>query len=1553
LCVTVIAWGMCAPPTWAQEPDEERGPAFVLSSAEVFTSRDHPSFYLTFRNLASLDFRVYKVRDEGKFFSGLRDPHRLGGRETPVPTERSWLERMTDWKRRQRSGIRVFFRDQVTYQYRAVRRASRDRTEIAQRVTLNEASFAQVPLLNPEQLVTAWRELLPNRRDSEMRRVPLAVTGHGVYLVEAVSGALRAYTIVMVSDVGLVTKIAPGEMLVFAANRITGEPAAGCDVQVNGNSDVIARGTTDADGVLITPLPQVASDTLVTLARCAGDVVVTDPSGYSLRQPSKQLVGYIYTDKPVYRPGHTVHLKAVLRWRDHDVLTKFDRPTAEVSVTDVNDKVVFRQSLPIDEFGAVQVSLPLPPGGVLGNYTVRVATGDQQALGSFEVQEYRRPEYEVIVTPASRFVVQGQDVVATVQARYYFGQPVANAHVRYVVNRQPYYSPLRYEEESEGEEGERSYFEGSEQNDMGELRLDAQGRGEIRIPTSVASTEQDFSLRIEAQATDASSREVSGDTTVHATYGSFLLTTRIDGYIFRPGQNVTTSIRAVDYVGQDRPSVPVTVVVERREYRYGYYREPTTVKVSESSITLDGNGRGDAQVTLGTEPGTYVIRAVATDTGRSITSASYAWIPGERNLGLYEQDRYLELVADKQTYAAGDIARLAVRGDQISGPVLITKEGQHVAWHRVARVAAGDPLEVPIESSDAGDIYVNIAYMRDGRLYSAERRLSVPPQDRTLHIELAADRPVAKPQEPGVFTVSVSDASGAPVKAQISLGVIDEAVYAVKPDETPDPIRFFYRREYSRVSTRFSRDYYFVGFAGSDRLQLARRSRRPFSLADFKGDKEVQPQVRKDFPDAIYWIGDLVTDTEGHARVSIKYPDALTTWRLTARAVTTDTLAGISVARTTTTKDLIVRLITPRFLTEGDQVVLPTIVHNYLKDSKDATIAIEASGLQQARGIPAAPVAATIAPAGEHRDDWRFVANKVGTASVTATAKTDSDSDAVELPVPVLPFGLRREAGTSGSLVDAGETTATVTIPSTANPAERSVRVLLAPSIAGSLLGAVDFLTSYPYGCTEQTLSSFLPNLVVTRALAQLKLAPTERLSALDRQVNEGLTRLQAMQNDDGGWGWWRTGPSHPFMTAYAVYGLAEARRQGYTAVSGRLQRGTRALAAMYTQNPRAEPDLKAYFAFVLGRAPAQGVSYRQADALNELWDARNRMSSYGRALLLLALDDAGDSRGNELATRLMGEAETQGDLSFWKSDRDPLLFDFVDTSVEATATAIRALARHDARSPVLDRAVRWLMLNRSGGYWYSTKQTAIALYGLLELLQARNETPRPFVADVYVNGTLAGSQSFTAASLINPDPIAVIASGQEGANSVRIVKRGGGTLYWSATSVYFDPHAAEARTGGRQLAIARTYALLSAVKRADGTYVYREQPLQGAARPGDVLTVRLTVAGSKDWRYLALEDPLPAGVEAIQDTTAYPLESGDTDWWWYGRRIEYRDSRTSFFLENFEEGRYEFVYLVKVVSSGQFNAVPAQIAPMYVPGVAASSEPFAVTVDLPAAGSQ
>jgi uncharacterized protein YfaS (alpha-2-macroglobulin family) len=1556
--IALVTALLCAAAPARAQDTEATGtdPAFSLSTSQIYTSKDAPHVYLTYRRLTSLDFRVYKVREPFAFFAGLRQLHAMGTYGTPdVPQEPTPIERFANWKRRQRSALRSFLRAQISREYRAARTAATDRAQASQRTRLNVSTFAQVPLLNAGQLVASWRELLPDHRDPELRRVPLDVEGPGVYVVEAVNGLLRAYTIAVVSDLGLVTKTSPGQIVLFAADRFSGEPAGQCDVRVIAARETLAQGSTTAEGTFEAPLPEVRSDEVLGIARCGDQIVVTDPGSYGLSEPARELLGYVYTDKPIYRPGHTVHTKAVLRWRERDALRPFDQPEVELTVSDVNDKVLLRRRLRVDRFGAVEAAVPIPATAALGRYNIRIASGERQAIGGFEVQEYRRPEFEVIATPAARFVVQGQQAVVSVQARYYFGQPVANGQLRWVVNEQPYLSPLRWSDDLT-DDGP-GYFYGDDQTQQGTVRLDAEGRAELRIPlpARTGNNAGDYSARIEAQVTDASGRQVSGTTIVHATRGTFLLSARTAATVVTPGSRVSATVDALDYVGTPQAGVRVSFVLQRVVYRGGYYNEPAITDVATALAITDAKGRAAATLQLppGLSGGFRVI-ATATSAGRTIDDSAFLWVPGTGEDEALEGERYLELIADRRTYAPGDTARLVVRGESVSGPIFLTKEGQHVSWHRVVRQNPSDPIEVPIAAGDEGDVYVSLTYLRDGRLFRADRRLGVPAVARTLQVTVTADQAVARPRDPGSFTVKVADHTGAPVQAQVSLAVIDEAVFGVRPDDTPDPVRFFHRREYTRVNTTFSRDYYFTGYSGRDRLELAVRRRRPFTLADFKGDRPAQPQVRKEFPDAIYWLGDLVTNAAGEARVAVKYPDTLTTWRLTARAITTDTRAGVTVARTTTTKDLIVRVVTPRFLTEGDDLVLPTIVHNYRDDAKNATVTMAVTGLEPAGGPPA-PKTGSIAASGERRDDWRVGARAVGTATVTASATTDSDTDAVELPFPVLPYGVRREATASGSVAGTGEAMTSLTVPDASNPAARSIAVSIAPSMAGSLLGALDFLTDYPYGCTEQTLSSFLPNLLVTRALTELKLAPTERLTALDRMVSAGVQRLGEMQHQDGGWGWWPNDANHPFMTGYAVWGLDEARRAGVRVDTYRISSGVRSLAQMYAEYPRAVPDLKAYMVYVLQRAGAQSDTvswfadgrrgdYRHATGRDEAWAARDRMSAYGRALLLLALDDAKDGRANELADALEGEAVTTGELSYWTSETDPLLQDSVQTRVEATALAVQALVRRNPRNPLLERAVRYLLLNRTGGYWGSTKQTAMAIYGLLAFMQARNETAQPFAVDVFVNGTLAGRTSFTAASMTAPDPHVVTVPARGGANDVRIVKRdGSGTAYWSAVGTYYDSAAAEARQGSRQLAITRRYALLTPVT-VQNQIVYREVPFTGTARPGDVLTVRLTVAGSKEWRYLAIEDPLPAGVESIQDTTAYPLEQPNRSWWW-GSRVEYRDQRTVFFQEGFEQGRYEYLYFVKVTSAGSFRAAPAQVSPMYVPGVFASSEPVTLAV--------
>lgn len=1525
---------MMAAPAHAQE---ETKPAFSIATSHIFTTKETPELSLTHRQVNHLDFRVYRVDDTFAFFERLKDAHELGSDEPVVEQEQTWLERIAAWKAARRSEIRGVIRRQFSPKYRQVRNESKAAEQIVLRRALDVNTFAQVPLLNQSQLVTSWRELLPLVRDSEYRSIPLDLTAPGVYVVEAVNPPLRAYTVVIVSDVGLVTKTAPGELLVFAANRFSGDPLPGCRVRVLADQQPVGNGTTGADGTFKAALDVDHPDSLVTVADCNGQAAATDPGTFSINEATRDLVGYTYTDRPVYRPGHTVHYRSVLRWREKGALVPLGAQSVEVSIVDGDEKVLRRERKTLDEFGSVSGDFTLPASAALGYYVVRVASGDDTATGSFEVQEYRKPEFDVAVKPATPRERQGGQTTVTINARYYFGQPVAGAAVKYVVHRQPYFSPLRFMDSGE-EPFDGYYGSGGDAEFEGTATLDAQGAAQVPVALGVDANGRDYTARVEAHVTDASGREVQGAAVIVATYGRFMVIADSDRYVYAQGAAATFRIRAIDYTGAPQGNARVHVNLERVDYSDSY-ENPTVTGVTQGDVTTDTDGRAAWSVTMPNTSGSYRVTASAASDDRTVKDMTSVYVPGFGNGDTDDSDRILELIADRRSYQPGDTAKVMVQGEAFEAQVLVTKENQHISWHQVVRANSGAAIDVPISADDVGDTYVSIAYLKDDRLFRAERRLSVPATTRQLTVVADTDRPVVKPGEPATFTLHATDASGAPVRAQLSVGLVDEALYGVRPDTTPDPLRFFYRREYNEVSTSFSREYPFVGYSGTEQLQLTQR-RRPMTFAQFKADRPDRPRVRKDFPDTVYWSPSVTTDASGTARVKVDYPDSLTTWRLTVRGVTTDTRVGSAVAKSLTTKDLILRVVTPRFLTEGDHVTIPSIVHNYLPQEKTVAVTVTADGLTPDAGATGTR-SVTVPQNGQQRSDWTFTAQAVRPVTFTGKATTDAAGDALALTIPVNPAGLQRNLGASGSLTGGDARTFEFTLPTTANPGGRSVRVSLAPSLAGSVLGALDYLTSYPWGCTEQTLSSFVPNVVVLKALAEMQLTPTERMASMDRQVSDGLKRLYDYQHEDGGWGWWKTDENHPFMTAYAVDGLLQAKASGVRFEEYRINTGARALVELWNQYPRAMPDLKAYELYVLARTEVDGFDV--AAALNELWDARTRMSPTGQAFLLMTLDARKDARGEQLAKDLIAAAKTQGDLSSWPGTSDALMEDLVDTTPESTALALQALAERGSQDPVLERAARWLMANRNAGsFWMSTKQTALALRGLLAFMKARGEKPAPVTADVLVNGTKAGTVRFDAASLTAPNPVLVEAPAADGTNTVRIVRQGAGALYVDAGLRYYDKPAAAERTGTRRLAMLRQYFTLTPVT-VLGKIVYREAPLNGPVKTGDLLLVKLTVAGAKDWRYLQIEDPLPAGFESIERSSQYELEKPPA--WNYGSNREFRDDRTVYFLDNLATGREDFSYMLRATTPGTFGAMPAHVSPMYVPDVTASSDMTTVVV--------
>ncbi|MGA7651171.1 MAG: MG2 domain-containing protein [Terracidiphilus sp.] len=1532
--------------------------SFSLSTSRTFAPGESVKIQLFARNVPAFEFRVYKMKDPVKFFAGLKDVHSFGEHnESPAEQieQESWLERIHDWKAHLWWEVRHFFRGQFTDDARDSFREQQGKLGKKSRV-FGASQFAQVPILNSSQLVARWRLETPPTILSETQQLPIDGLKEGVYLIEATDGTYKAYTVAIVTSMALVERsvsTGSGGASVYVADRKTGAPVAGADLAMYANGSLEASGKTNEDGLADLTMPKrgpaVATDggpeldNVWILARRGEDAALVTPWGYGFSQNGQQNErAFLYTDRPVYRPGHTVDIKGILRKEQNDTLLLPDEKTVTLTVTGPDDKTVYKQDVPVSAHGTVAGDLALESDAPLGYYTINL--NGQLGNGSFYVEEYKKPEYQVTVNATPR-VLEGNSITAIIQARYFFGEPVAGAKVKYVVHTSEHWWWDEDQEDSDdsadadSEQYDADADWGANEQQEHEGVLDADGRLTVEIPTRVEEKHTDQDYRIEARVTDAADREVSGHGTTLATYGSFRVSVEPVSYVYQGGQPVKVKVHAQDYDGKPvQTQVHVAAALIKWD-SVTHQRSETQAAAQDAATGADGTAVVDLSIT---GSGDFEVTASATTPEqRVVEGRTWVWIwngAGE----FYNANTQMQIVADKKSYAVGDTAHLLLVTGLKESWAVVTVEGDSVQSRRLLHgTSESVPFDVPITTESQPNVEVTAIVVHEDQVMTAQKSLNVPLVERTLTVTATASKDRYLPGEQGSFDVYTADSKGQPVEADLSFGEVDEALYAVRPDTTGNIVSYFYPKRDVYVQPQSSFEFYFSGQAGRQSPLLAQLNAGLYHprMAQVKpGSDLVVPKVRKAFPDTAYWNPDVRTGPNGHATVTFNFPDALTTWRTTIRAMTDDGKAGGVVTRVLVRKNLIVRLAAPRFFRQGDETVLRVIAHNYLEAAKDVTFALDVAGVdvlsgqQQTVNVPAK---------GEAHVDWRVKARVTGNAVLTAKALTNEESDALEMTLPVLPFGVKQRAAGSGVVFSGpGQNQWSFSYPANSDAGTRGLTITVAPSVAGTVFDALDYLASYPWGCTEQTMSSFLPDVIMAHTLDLLKLkSPIDR-ATLNDMVKAGLDKLNGLEHDDGGWGWWPDDQSRVFMTAYVVSGLAQARDAGYAIDESRLQKGRAWLAQALSKYPNMIPDLRAYVVYAL--ATTGGA---EKEAIETAWDDRTKVSDEGLALIGLALDAAEDARAKDVAQLLEKKAKVTDHDAHWEGTYDGMLEYWYDTSDETTAYALKLLVREDKSSGLLAKAAVWLAEHRDGDYWYTTKQTAMVIGGLTDYLALSGELANESDVEVLVNGASVGKRHFAPADAFGlPWKITVPAAQAGSGGQVTIRKTGNGITYWSAESSWYSTDKRLYQQGKLALNITRDYYVLR--KRQDkptDPITYDLAPLAGPVHIGDIVAVRLAVSGS-DWKYLLAEDPIPAGTEFLPDAALYTINQKPA-WWgnWFTRE-EFHDDRAAFFNTDFS-GRREYVYLLKVDNEGKFAISPASAGPMYQPATETTTDPAALEV--------
>jgi uncharacterized protein YfaS (alpha-2-macroglobulin family) len=1541
-----------------------RAVSFNLSTSRTFAPHEKPTIHLYAHDVDELEFRVYRVNDPEKFLTTLPDLHSFGNSWPGGPKEKidekTWLERFHDWKRHIWYLVRRFFRSQFSMESRNFFRAKQASLARRSRI-VGVAQFAQIPLLNDHQLVARWRQEMPPTYISDSQDLPIDPLPVGLYLVEATDGHYKAYTLLMVSRMVLITRTTSGTILAYAVDRQSGAPVAHVQVKFGFGRNQEGSAETDADGVaeLHGPANQQDQASLWVITTADHDFAAVTPGSWAFSNAqNNKWASYVYTDRPVYRPGNTMHWKAIVRARVQDHLALPKLASMRVRIADEQDHSVFDQQMPVSADGTVAGELTLATHAPLGYYTIRLGQPDDNISGSFHVEEYRKPEYQVRVTAQSPRVLAGQPMQVTIDSRYYFGEPVAFGKVKYRVYHSPHYwwdqggDDGDYSTEAGGGDQDQSDtgIYGADQQSEQTAKLDANGKLTITVPTRIDSGSHrhyDQDYVVEAAVTDEANREITGRGHFLATYGSYRIHVEPTSYSVRAGQDASFTITAVDYDGKP-VQARVHVALSLSHWSRG---TTTTQQLASTDVETDAHGVAHASLPVDQSGNLQVDVTSTTPEGRIVQDTSWLWVFGGDQADWFSGGtRSVQIIADQKTYAPGETAHLSIVSEVDHFHALVVATGYSTEFQKVI---SSDSMTVnfdlPITTDSQPNVSVSVLFLKNGQLYQAAKQIKVPPVQQQLQVEIKRNKDVFQPSQPADYDIYTRNYQGKPVSADLSFGVVDEAIYSIYPDSSGDMVKTLYPNRFNYASVDSSLQYYFSGVAGVKSPMLAERSSRynP-QLAQVKpGNDSVQPKIRKAFPDTAYWAPSIHTDAAGHAHVQFSFPDSLTTWRATVRAITDDSKAGSAIDRVIVRKNVIVRMGTPRFLRKGDEITIPVIAHNYLAEPKQVQISLELHGLDLVSG---ASERITVPSKGDGTALWRVRASNIGQATLIAKALTNEESDGLEINFPVEPAGVRQNISRSGVFAsDAATATAAIDFPANTDAAAHGLQIEISPSIAGSIFSALDYLTSYPYGCTEQTMSSFLPNVIVAETLKKMNMASHINPDDLRAKVDAGFDRLSDYQHDDGGWGWWKEDDSRVSMTAYVVSGIAEAQKS-YPLNWARermLNRGRQYLQIQLVQHPRMLPNLRAYVIYALAESGSANVK----DQLDTLWSRRSDLSAEGLALTGLAMMRASDARVPDLAKLLESKAHQQGELASWPSNYSPLLDMEYDNGAESTAFVMRFLSRADAQSPLLPKAAQWLMLARDNGdYWDSTEQTATVIFGLVDYLANSQELNADFDVEVRVNSASIGRRHFTSADAVSGAALdlRVPAGKLQGHNTVEIVRHGDGRVYWAAQGTYYSTEHKLYQQGTLSLNLARDYFRLVPVQE-NGNIVYHLDPLKGPLQPGDTLAVHIAVNGSPA-KYLFLEDPIPAGTEFVQHEDSYTIQGVPTYWsFWYTRR-EFHDDRAVIFASEFG-GHQESYYLLKVINPGSFSISPALVEPMYQPGIQATSDELHLVVNQSEAG--
>jgi len=1437
--------------------------------------------------------------------------------------------------------------------------------------------------------------------------------GQAIPLAKKYSEDVKRATVVQVTNLGVSVKDSPQNTLVLVTRLDDAQPVAGANVSIRTEDNrVVWTGTTDATGLALAPntsairtppkpAPQPEQTQpgqqetereddswaalgelhFIVTAEKNGDVGFAASNwhdgispwefglDYNINERHPLLRGTIFSDRGVYKLGEEVHVKAVLR---SDTPTGMQLLPAGTKLTvmlhDAHDKEIDKRTVTLSEWSSAEWTVTIPSDGPLGNYSFSGSAEGQRlnVMGDFLVAAYRRPDFRVDVTLGAPTSVAGTKLDGRIVGRYLFGGSMSARAVRWTYSKAPAYEvPARITDRFPEE---RFTFLGYDRTERSEAKISSKetkldAKGELKLSLETKLDEGwPFNYMLEGEVTDVSRQRIANRAVFRVDPAPWYIGLKTPPFFADTAKGLDTEVVAAALDGTATAGVNVSLDLVQIQWNSvrkaegnGFYSWDTEEKKVPA---------GHWTVTTAAQPvpfhlpvangGEYLLSATASDAaGHSTTTRLYFYAVGGGYTAWqrYDHNR-IDLIPEKKTYKPGETARIMVKSPWEHATLLLTTEREGVRSSRVLELTSTQQtVTVPITERDIPNLYVSVMLIKGRtketvtedesdpgkpsfRLGYAE--IKVEDSSKKLSVNVKANREEYRPATKAKIDIDVRDTKGQGTRSEVTLWAVDYGVLSLTGYKTPNVLESIYLHKALQVVTEDSREKI-----------ISRRVITPKGGGEGGGGgADSGPgMLRKDFRVLAFWLGSLTTDAKGHARTEVTLPESMTTYRIMAVAADKTSRFGWAENEIRVAKPLLLTQSFPRFLAVGDQALFGAVVHNQLKQGGTATVTIKSVDPSVLELTGETKKQVEVAAGGSVEARFDAVAKSVGTARIQMTVAMNGESDGLEDTIPVRVLVSPETVAAYGQASPRAEEK--LEIPAGVVPGYGGLHMELSSTAMVGLSEGAQYLIEYPYGCAEQRGSRAFA-LMLASDLGDAFKVPGIDAAGAHKIAQETVNDLHNFQCGDGGFAYWPglCSSESPYLTSYLLHVFQRGQKLGYTIDSEMMRRAYDYLdAQLKLERPKNEGWWPAYTSWQAFAVKVLVEGGRNEDShLTRLYGYVDRMPVFGLSYLADALIAKGEKgpRLTELHRRLSNAILPEGGFAHVEELSDPYLLYFWNSNVRSTAIATDTLVRNGEDQELVTRLVRWMMKVRKNGRWGNTQENAWAMEALVDYYRKYESVVPDFTGVVTLGSESIAKDPFrgrsSEAKVHDLSMREVLAKGSPGQQlPLALERQGTGTLYYLVRLRYASS-AQQHDPLDQGFAVERKYSVQGATA------------AQKSFKAGDLIKVTLKIRNTKERRFVAVSDPIPAGTEPVESwfaTTASDLAAqqaksdsgGGDDWmsWWQRGGfdfVERHDDRVDLFATRLGEGSHEFTYLLRATTAGTFITSPLHAEEMYEPEV-------------------